>query len=60
MGQMYFPPKLALKMNIPLVFYVCASDDGIDYDNWWKHHEMIQTIGFELIKRAYYSLFVFR
>lgn len=46
--------------NIPLVFYVCASDDGIDYDNWWKHHEMIQTIGFELIKRAYYSLFVFR
>lgn len=21
MGQMYFPPKLALKMNIPLVFY---------------------------------------
>ena len=45
--------------NLPLTFYICASNDGIDYNNWWKHHEMVQEIGFELIKRVYYSLFVF-
>ncbi|MDC0036847.1 YdcF family protein [bacterium] len=34
--------------------YVSGAPDKINYATWWKHHEMIEKVGFELIKSLYY------
>lgn len=41
-----------------MTWYITGSPDGIDYQSWWRHHEMIETIGFEWIKSLYYMLFL--
>ena len=37
---------------------VVGSSDGIDYDNWWHHHEMIEKVLIEFQKLFWYFLFV--
>ncbi len=37
--------------------YIVGAKDGIDYSRWWTDHEMLEAVGFELVKMVYYSLF---
>lgn len=45
--------------SIPLDIYIIPSNDGITYSSWWKHHEMTQSVVIELLKKIYYSLFIY-
>lgn len=37
---------------------VVGSSDGIDYDDWWNHHEMIERVLIEFQKLFWYILFL--
>tara|TARA_A100001015_G_C14867115_1_gene662819 strand:- start:69 stop:641 length:573 start_codon:yes stop_codon:yes gene_type:complete len=37
---------------------VVAAEDGVDYDAWWRNHEMIQKIVIEWQKYLWYRLFL--
>ncbi|MCP4049924.1 MAG: YdcF family protein [bacterium] len=44
--------------NSDIKIYIAGADDNIDYDNWWKSHDMIERIFIEWAKYIWYKVFI--
>jgi len=53
--SMYVFNKLSEKENI--IFYSLGAEDTIDYDEWWMHYEMIETILLEWARLIFYWIY---
>lgn len=53
--SLYAFTTLSKKENI--IFYTVGADDTINYDEWWMHYEMLETVLLEWARLIFYWIY---